>query len=194
MVLGALIIFFLIAEPNGLARLWQVGKTEAQGVAFPLLKVHTLAMAVVPAKRAPALRGSREPRPSNRGRCEHAKDPLLDSSSPRINGVGRNDGNGKQRRRETMRLRILIAGLSVACAIGSAMAVDARAQEGTFIPLLTYRTGPFAVSGTPIANGMHDYFTMLNERDGGIGGFEAGARGMRDRLQERARRRMLRFR
>src|ERR1019366_7860497 len=32
------------------------------------------------------------------------------------------------------------------------------------------RTGPFAGSGTPIANGMHDYLSMLNERDGGIGG------------------------
>ena len=38
------------------------------------------------------------------------------------------------------------------------------------MPLFTYRTGPFAGSGTPIANGMHDYLTMLNERDGGIGG------------------------
>ena len=34
----------------------------------------------------------------------------------------------------------------------------------------TYRTGPYAGSGIPIANGMHDYLTMLNERDGGIGG------------------------
>ena len=39
-----------------------------------------------------------------------------------------------------------------------------------YVPLFTYRTGPFAGSGTPIANGMHDYLTMLNERDGGIGG------------------------
>ena len=38
------------------------------------------------------------------------------------------------------------------------------------MPLLTYRTGPFAGSGIPIANGMHDYLDMLNERDGGIGG------------------------
>jgi branched-chain amino acid transport system substrate-binding protein len=38
------------------------------------------------------------------------------------------------------------------------------------VPLFTYRTGPFAGSGTPIADGMHDYLTMLNERDGGIGG------------------------
>ena len=38
------------------------------------------------------------------------------------------------------------------------------------MPLFTYRTGPFANSGIPIANGMHDYLNMLNERDGGIGG------------------------
>ena len=38
------------------------------------------------------------------------------------------------------------------------------------MPLLTYRTGPFAGSGIPIANGMADYLQMLNERDGGIGG------------------------
>ena len=38
------------------------------------------------------------------------------------------------------------------------------------MPLLTYRTGAFAGSGIPIADGMHDYLRMLNERDGGIGG------------------------
>ena len=51
-----------------------------------------------------------------------------------------------------------------------ALAAPAAAEEGIYVPLLTYRTGPFAGSGIPIANGMHDYFTMLNERDGGIGG------------------------
>ncbi len=47
---------------------------------------------------------------------------------------------------------------------------QAVAQDSIFVPLLTYRTGPFAGSGIPIANGMHDYLDMLNERDGGIGG------------------------
>ena len=45
-----------------------------------------------------------------------------------------------------------------------------RRRKGIYIPLLTYRTGPFGGSGTPVANGMSDYFKMLNERDGGIGG------------------------
>jgi branched-chain amino acid transport system substrate-binding protein len=47
--------------------------------------------------------------------------------------------------------------------------VDAQ-QQGIYIPLFSYRTGPFAGSGIPIANGMSDYLNMLNERDGGIGG------------------------
>ena len=38
------------------------------------------------------------------------------------------------------------------------------------MPLFTYRTGPVRRSGIPFANGIHDYLTMLNVRDGGIGG------------------------
>jgi branched-chain amino acid transport system substrate-binding protein len=45
----------------------------------------------------------------------------------------------------------------------------AQAKE-MFVPSLVYRTGPYAPSGTPFANGMWDYLTMLNERDGGING------------------------
>ena len=50
------------------------------------------------------------------------------------------------------------------------LAEPACAENSIYIPLFTYRTGLFASSGTPIADGMHDYLTMLNERDGGIGG------------------------
>src|SRR5215831_12257083 len=68
-----------------------------------------------------------------------------------------------------MRLKHLALGLAVATALPIA-AVTAHAEEGIYIPLFTYRTGLFAGSGIPIANGMHDYLTTLNERDGGIGG------------------------
>jgi len=37
-------------------------------------------------------------------------------------------------------------------------------------PSLSYRTGPYAANGTPVADGFADYMTLLNERDGGIGG------------------------
>jgi branched-chain amino acid transport system substrate-binding protein len=39
-----------------------------------------------------------------------------------------------------------------------------------FIPLLVYRTGPYAQSGIPVANGLADYYTLINERDRGING------------------------
>jgi len=35
MIIGALIIFFLIVEPNGLARLWQIGKEKLRTWPFP---------------------------------------------------------------------------------------------------------------------------------------------------------------
>ena len=35
MIFGALIIFFLIAEPHGLARLWQTGKEKLRLWPFP---------------------------------------------------------------------------------------------------------------------------------------------------------------
>ena len=40
-------------------------------------------------------------------------------------------------------------------------------------PSLSYRTGPYAAGGIPFADGYADYFTLLNERDGGIGGVPA---------------------
>ena len=68
-----------------------------------------------------------------------------------------------------MRWKHLALGLAVVMAVPAAVPA-AQAADGIFVPLFTYRTGPFAGSGIPIANGLHDYLTMLNERDGGIGG------------------------
>jgi len=70
-----------------------------------------------------------------------------------------------------MRLKYLVLGAALGSLVGvSAMTSHAEAQDSIYVPLMTYRTGPFAGSGIPIANGMHDYLAMLNERDGGIGG------------------------
>jgi branched-chain amino acid transport system substrate-binding protein len=68
-----------------------------------------------------------------------------------------------------MRIKYLALGILLAGAAIPA-AAPAQAEDTIFIPLLSYRTGPFAGSGQPIANGMSDYLNMLNERDGGIGG------------------------
>jgi branched-chain amino acid transport system substrate-binding protein len=65
-----------------------------------------------------------------------------------------------------MRLKALLLGSALALAA----AMPVSAADEIYIPLLTYRTGGFAVSGVQIGSGMADYLNMLNERDGGIGG------------------------
>lgn len=69
-----------------------------------------------------------------------------------------------------MRLKSMLLGGVCAAVVAVPATLATAAAESLYIPLMTYRTGPFAGSGTPIADGMHDYLTMLNERDGGIGG------------------------
>ena len=70
-----------------------------------------------------------------------------------------------------MRLHRVLLGAAFAVVTGLSFApVTVSAADSIYVPLLTYRTGAFAVSGTPISNGMSDYLNMLNERDGGING------------------------
>ena len=62
-----------------------------------------------------------------------------------------------------MKTKLLTAAVAAMMAAGPAMA-------DLVFPSLDYRTGPYAANGIPLADGYADYFTMLNERDGGIGG------------------------
>ncbi len=57
------------------------------------------------------------------------------------------------------------AALAAATILGAAPAL-----ADLNFPSLSYRTGPYAAGGAPFADGYADYFTLLNERDGGIGG------------------------
>src|SRR5262245_33056963 len=51
-----------------------------------------------------------------------------------------------------------------------ASAASALAQNEQFIANLVYRTGAYAPNGIPVANGIADYYQLVNERDGGING------------------------
>ncbi len=62
-----------------------------------------------------------------------------------------------------MKLRLATMALAGMIAAGPVMA-------DLVFPSLSYRTGPYAANGIPFADGYADYFTLLNERDGGIGG------------------------
>jgi len=64
---------------------------------------------------------------------------------------------------------LALATLGAAIALSMPAGKQLLAAE-QFIPMLVYRTGPYAPSGTPVANGLRDYFELLNKRDGGING------------------------
>jgi len=49
-------------------------------------------------------------------------------------------------------------------------APQAQEEPQQFFPGLQYRSGPYAPSGIPFANGYADYLAMINARDGGING------------------------
>jgi branched-chain amino acid transport system substrate-binding protein len=68
-----------------------------------------------------------------------------------------------------MTLKKLTLGVLTSAVIAAPIAAT-PAKADVFFPMLTYRTGPFAPNGTPIANGFRDWYTLLNARDGGIEG------------------------
>ena len=66
--------------------------------------------------------------------------------------------------------RHLMKGAALGALLAAAgLAAPASAQDSVYFANNAYRTGPFAAGGIPYADGFMDYFTLLNERDGGIG-------------------------
>ena len=57
-----------------------------------------------------------------------------------------------------------------AALVAAGLMTAAPAMADLVVPNLSYRTGPYGANGTQYADGFNDYFTLLNERDGGIGG------------------------
>src|SRR5262249_61930994 len=85
-----------------------------------------------------------------------------------------------------MKARQFLVAVTCASVVGAAVLASqaqAQAQDSIYVPLLTYRTGPYSGSGIPIANGMNDYLAMLNERDGGIGGVKGNVEEGQNRYE-----------
>ena len=55
-------------------------------------------------------------------------------------------------------------------AAASSIAMATPVLADLVLPWMSYRTGPYAVAGIPLADGYVDYITLLKGRDGGIGG------------------------
>ena len=72
-----------------------------------------------------------------------------------------------------MNARGWLVGVLTIAIIGAPMVTPVMAQtKEMFVPSTVYRTGPYAPSGTPFANGFWDYLTLMNERDGGVNGIK----------------------
>ena len=65
------------------------------------------------------------------------------------------------------KLTTLCAALAALASIAASPAAAQDKQQ--FFPMLTFRTGPYAPSGTPWANGFVDYYKLVN-LNGGING------------------------
>ncbi len=64
--------------------------------------------------------------------------------------------------------QLIGSALIAAFAVSATTAVVAQSKE-QFVPVLSYRTGPYAPNGTPWANGFVDYLKLVNVK-GGING------------------------
>ena len=64
--------------------------------------------------------------------------------------------------------KLLFPAFIAAFALSAATTVLAQSKE-QFVPVLSYRTGPYAPNGTPWANGFVDYLKLVNAK-GGING------------------------
>ncbi|MBU2534413.1 MAG: ABC transporter substrate-binding protein [Alphaproteobacteria bacterium] len=70
-----------------------------------------------------------------------------------------------------MKFTKLTLGVAISAMLTTGLAASkAAAEDKLFIPVFSYRTGAFAGSGIPQANGFTDYLNLVNERDGGING------------------------
>ena len=72
-----------------------------------------------------------------------------------------------------MKLKNLAIGLLAAVAtVGAIESTPVLAKDSIFIPVFSYRTGPFAPGGAKNANGYTAYLEMVQKRDGGVAGVE----------------------
>ena len=69
-------------------------------------------------------------------------------------------------------LRFFVSGLICGAMLAPLTSVSFAEEDSLYVPLYTYRTGPFAANGVKVANGLNAYFEMIMKRDGGIEGRE----------------------
>ena len=71
-----------------------------------------------------------------------------------------------------MKIKAILTSLALVASLAFTAPV-AQAKEGTlYVPIPSYRVGPYAVGGTGYFGGILDYYNLLNMRDGGLNGMK----------------------
>ena len=131
------------------------------------------------------------PRGGARGRAGGAAEPAragvlrrADHRVPHRRAAAVSPGSGRSARRSSGCGRFLIEveveascgrtrrgwWLGAAVALALVWAGPARAEGEQFMPVPSYRVGPYAAGGTSLYGGFIDYMNLINMRDGGING------------------------
>ena len=66
--------------------------------------------------------------------------------------------------------KIILSLLAALILVSGVSSITQAEEEVYYVPLPVYRTGAYATGGTGYYGGIIDYFSLLNERDGGING------------------------
>ena len=81
-----------------------------------------------------------------------------------------------------MKIKAILTSLALVASLAFTAPV-AQAKEGTlYVPIPSYRVGPYAVGGTGYFGGILDYYNLLNMRDGGVGGMKINLVWVRNRV------------
>lgn len=68
------------------------------------------------------------------------------------------------------KIAIKLSCLLMIFAVAFSLSTPVYSQDTMYIPIPSYRVGPYAAGGTGYYGGILDYYSLLNERDGGVGG------------------------
>ena len=71
-----------------------------------------------------------------------------------------------------MKIKAIITSIALFTSLAFTAPVVQAADGELYVPIPSYRVGPYAVGGTGYFGGILDYYNLLNMRDGGVNGMK----------------------
>jgi len=71
-----------------------------------------------------------------------------------------------------MKIKAIITSIALLTSLAFTAPVVQAGEGELYVPIPSYRVGPYAVGGTGYFGGILDYYNLLNMRDGGVNGMK----------------------